>query len=130
MKAFFCALALFVPFACYAATETTRLICAYSQSVDDKGKIWADSGEVLIRVLSIEGGRAILSKEGLGAEFTGKITEDEISGEAEYTIQNAKFSETMHINRFTGAFKSTFSTQTGGGLLHLGTCRAASKALF
>ncbi len=118
------------PFSGIAATETFRLICTYSHTVDDRGLSKPTASESLIAVTKFEGGRAILRKEGLGAEFTGAISEEEISGETEYKMQETTYKETLHINRFTGSFMFSFGTQSGAGLVHYGNCRPASKQLF
>ena len=113
-----------------AASEMLRLICTYSYSVDDKGQRTPTSGEHLITVSHSGDGRAIIKKQGLGAEFTGSISHEEIRGETQYQIGGITFKETIEINRFTGSLVAMFGTPNGSGIVYYGTCRPASKQLF
>lgn len=111
------------------AAEQLKLICTYSHTVDENGQS-ATTGEKLLTVTKSGNGHAVIKKQGLGAEFVGNVSEDEIRGETEYQIGGVTYRETFDINRFTGAFTNTFGTRSGAGLVHYGKCRPASTARF
>lgn len=121
-------LALLIP--AIAQADTLRLICTYSQTADDHGKTSPTSGENLFTVEHSGPGKALIKKEGLGAAFTGTISEEEIQGEAQYQIQGMTYVQHLVINRFTGSMTLTFSTPGKGGLVHFGKCRAAKEKQF
>lgn len=121
-------LALLVPE--IAGADTLKLICAYSQTADDKG-ISPTSGEDLFTVEHSGVGKALIKKEGLGAVFEGAISETEIQGDARYEILGMTFVQRLVINRFTGSMTLTFSAEgKRGGVVHFGRCRKAEEKLF
>jgi hypothetical protein len=73
----------------YAAESTIRLICKYSHTINDEGKSSGTSGEDLITIHYSENGVAVIKKQGqgLGAEFIGTITEEQIYGEKNIKLQ-------------------------------------------
>ena len=119
------------PFIASADENTIRLICKYSHTIDDQGKSSDTSGEDLITVKYSSDGKAIIKKQDLGAEFTGTVNEEQISGETRYKIQDSIFHQTLLINRYTGAFEITFGVEgKKAGLIHYGNCKPALKKLF
>lgn len=110
--------------------DSIRLICSYDYTINNKGERGGTSGEELFTVMPLERGLAIIRKQGLGAPFIGNISEEEIAGESTYDMSNVKVSEALVINRFTGEFQLSFKVVGKGGLIHFGSCRAASERLF
>jgi hypothetical protein len=114
-----------------AAENTIRLICKYSHTIDDQGKSSGTSGEDLITVKYSSNGKAVIKKQDLGAEFTGTVNEEQISGETRYKMQDSVFHQTLLINRYTGTFEITFGIEgKNGGLIHYGKCKPATEILF
>jgi hypothetical protein len=109
--------------------KAIRLICTYSYSIDDKGERSGTSGEELFTVLALEGGRAVIRKQGLSAPFFGTVSDEEIAGEANYEVENIKLAESLSINRFTGQFQLSFGA-AGKRVIHFGKCRSVTKQLF
>lgn len=114
------------------ANETViRLICKYSYTIDDKGIKSGTTGEDLITVKYSEDGQATIKKQGLGAEFYGKMSDEQIVGETTYKIQELTFHQELRINRYTGALEITFGVPgKGAGLIHYGKCTPATEKLF
>ena len=107
-----------------------RLICQYTQAVDKDGKVSDSSGERLFTVSFGKDGVAELKKEGLGAAFKGKVSEDEIVGNVTYSLGETTIEETVTINRFTGSLTATYGAPGRGGLVFYGNCRNAAERLF
>jgi hypothetical protein len=125
------AIILVVPFELAAAQKTIRLICKYTHTIDDQGKTTGTSGEDLVTVDYSENGSAIIKKQGLGAEFSGTVNEEEIRGETRYKIQSLVFHQTLTINRYTGAFEITFGVEgEKAGLIQYGKCKPETQRLF
>jgi len=118
-------------FETHAEENTIRLVCKYSHTIDADGASSETSGEDLVTINYLDNGQAIIKKQGLGAEFIGKISEEEIKGDTEYEISNLKVQQSILVNRYTGSFEITFRTVgSKGGLIHYGTCEAVSKKKF
>lgn len=113
-----------------SAAEPFRLVCAYEFTINENGDRTPTSGEALLTITPTGAGRAIIQKQGLGAEFLGAISDEVIRGQTKYQIQKTFYEESLEINRFTGAMELHFRPQTGVGLIHFGRCRAAAKPLF
>lgn len=114
----------------HAEQNTIHLICKYSHTIDNEAKSSRTSGETFITVKSRDNGIVIINKQGLGAEFIGKITDEEIYGETEYTVSGAAYQQTLSINRYTGAFEETFTIKGSGGLIHHGNCELLTEKKF
>lgn len=112
------------------SSETIRLRCAYSYSIHSDGSRGGTSGEDLFTVKYTNDGKAKIRKQGLGAEFSGNISDEEIVGDAIYQVANVRMIESLVINRFTGAFQISFVAVGKSGLIHFGTCRPVTKPLF
>jgi hypothetical protein len=110
--------------------KTIRLICTYSYTIDEKGEKSGTSGEELFTVLPLRDGQVAVRKQGLGAPFSGKMSEEEIVADVNYEISNVKFAESLIINRFTGEFQLSFGAPGKPGLIHFGKCRPVTKQLF
>lgn len=124
-------LSLFFVTESYAEQNTIRLICKYSHTVDGDGKSSPTSGEDLITVNYSNNGEAIIIKQGLGAEFKGSISDEEIRGQTEYKLSNSTIQQTLLINRYTGACEITFKiVGSESGLVHYGTCQTVTKKKF
>ena len=125
-------LTLFFSYEGHAESNTIRLICKYSHTFDADWTSSRTSGEDLVTVNYTDNGEATIKRQGLGAEFVGKISDEEIYGETAYKIQGLTFHETLRINRYTGAFEITFKIIGGskGGLIHSGTCEPISVKKF
>jgi hypothetical protein len=87
------------------------------------------SGSKMITVHIGRDNSGRLQKEGLGAEFTAVITDEEINAETEYEMANKRYRELIKINRFTGAIESWFLIGKEG-LVHYGTCKQRPNRLF
>lgn len=111
-------------------SKAIRLICTYSYTINEKGEQSDTSGEELFTVVSLKNGQVAVRKQGLGVPFLGRMSVEEITGEANYEIKNIKFAESLVINRFTGEFQLSFGVVGKGGLIHHGNCRAVTKKLF
>jgi hypothetical protein len=107
-----------------------RLICKYSHTIDAQGKQGPTSGESLFTVVPLRDGRVTVQKQGLGAQFSGTMTEVEISADVSYEITNTMYAQSLNINRFTGELQITFGEQGKAGLVHFGSCRQTTKPLF
>ena len=124
-------LTLLLVFETYAEENTIRLICKYSHTIEADGSISRTSGEDLVTVNYSDSGAAIIKKQGLGAEFKGTISNEEIEGKTEYEISGSIIQQTIVINRYTGAFEITFKIiGSEGGLIHCGTCEPVAKKKF
>lgn len=124
-------LTLFFVLKAHAEQNTIRLICKYSHTINAEGEISGTSGEELITVNYSDNGDAIIKKQGLGAEFIGTISDEEIYGKTEYGISGRTFQRTLRINRFTGALEITFEIiGSKGGLIHYGICEPVTKKKF
>ena len=124
-------LTLFFVLEAHAERNTIRLICKYSHTINTEGKSSGTSGEDLITVNYSDNGDAIIKKQGLGAEFTGTITDEEVYGKTEYKISGSTIQQTLMINRYTGAFEITFEIiGSKGGLIHYGICELVTKQKF
>ncbi len=110
--------------------NTIRLICKYSHTIDDQGKQSPTSGETLFTVVPLRDGKVTVQKQGLGAPFSGTLTEVEIAADVSYEIGNTTYAQSLVINRFTGELQITFGVQGKAGLVHFGSCRQATKPLF
>lgn len=110
--------------------KSVHLICTYSYTIDDKGEKSGTSGEDLFTVLPLKAGQVTIRKQGLAVPFLGKMSEDEIVGEANYTVSNIRLTESLAINRFTGGFQLSFGAPGKRGLIHFGSCRVTTKQLF
>lgn len=110
--------------------ETIRLICAFTYSVEADGKSSPTSGESLFTVNYGADGKATIKRQGLGAEFTGTVSEEEITGETHYKLQETMIDQVLTINRFTGELSLTFSANGRGELVHYGRCKVATHQLF
>jgi hypothetical protein len=113
-----------------AESSPIRLVCKHAQTVDESGKTSPASGEVLFTVTFDAKGIAQIKKEGLGVPLSGKVAEDEISGQVTYKLQDLYIEETVTINRYTGSMKLTYRVTGRGGLVHYGECRSATQRLF
>lgn len=113
-----------------AASEVLKLVCVYSHTVDDRGQRVPAYGEALVTVNYVKDGHATLKKQGVGVEFSGEVSPEEIQGEARYKIQDQLYRETISINRFTGLFSATFGVLGRGGLTSFGVCRTAAMQIF
>ncbi len=113
-----------------ANAETLRLICPYTYSIDAQAKQTPTSGDAFFTIDYDTKGVASIRKEGLGAIFTGTVSEDEIRGEAKYEIGELRITETLFINRYTGAMTLSHSAPDGRGLIFYGKCRTAKDRLF
>lgn len=130
-RALVIAVLLLAPCSVLAQERTVlRLICEYSQAVDAEGKVSASSGEKLFTISFGKTGMAEIKKEGLGAPFQGKVSDDEIVGDVTYTLGDVTITETVTINRFTGSFTATYGSPGRGGLIHYGKCKNARERLF
>jgi hypothetical protein len=108
-----------------------RLVCRYSYTIDAKGVQSGTTGEDFITIKYPENGQATIKKQGLGAEFHGKVSDEQIVGETTYKIQELTFHQELRINRYTGAFEITFGVLgKGAGLIHYGKCSPATEKLF
>ena len=117
--------------AIHAEQNIIRLICKYSYTIDADGKTSETSGESLFTVMYSDTGEAKIRKQALGAEFTGKISDEEIYGETEYVISPSTIQQTIMINRYTGSFEETFNIiGAKGGLIHCGSCEMAKEKIF
>ena len=117
-------------FATSSSKSELFLECEYRSTLDmGKMKTSETTGTKLIQVTPLKSGKATIKKEGLGAVFTGTISENEIYGEVNYQIQNSIYFESFRINRYTGLFENAFSlaTNRSDGLLHEGVCKEAQK---
>ena len=124
-------LTLLFVFETYAEENTIRLICKYSHTIEADGSSSGTSGEDLVTVSYSDNGAAIIRKQGLGAEFKGTISDEEIQGKTEYKISGSTIQQTIVINRYTGAFEITFKIiGSEGGLIHCGTCEPVAKKKF
>jgi hypothetical protein len=124
-------LTLFFVLEANAEQDTIRLICKYSYTWNNDGKVSETSGENLITVSYSEKGKATIKKEGLGAEFTGTISDEEIYGRAEYTLGSSPICEILKINRYTGAFSIIIEwIGSREGLVQNGTCTPVTKRKF
>ena len=124
-------LTLFFVYEGHAEPNTIRLICKYSHTIDADGSSSRTSGEDLVTVNYTDNGDATIKKQGLGAEFVGKISDEEIYGETTYEISELTFHQTLRINRYTGAFEITFKTiGSEDGLIHCGICEPITKKKF
>jgi len=124
-------LSLFFAIASYAEQNTIRLICKYTHTVDGDGKLSPTSGEDLITVHYSDNGKATIIKQGLGAEFNGTVSDEEIHGQTAYQLSNLKFQETLFINRYTGGFEIIIKIiGSKSGLVHYGTCQPVTKKKF
>jgi hypothetical protein len=110
--------------------KTIRLICTYSYTIDDKGEKSGTTGEELFTVLPLRDGQVAVRKQGLGAPFLGKMSEEEIIADVNYEVSNVKLAESLIINRFTGEFQLSFGAPGKSGLIHFGKCRPVTKQLF
>lgn len=107
-----------------------RLICTYSYTIDAKGEKSDTTGEELFTVLPLKDGQVAVRKQGLGAPFLGRMSDEEIAADVSYEISNIKLAESLVINRFTGEFQLSFEAQGKAGLIHFGSCRPVTKQLF
>jgi len=111
--------------------ETIRLICKYSHTIDAQGKSSKTSEEDLITIKYSDNGQASIKKQDLEAEYTGKISVEEIHGKTSYKIGQSVFNETLTINRYTGAIERTFGfVGKSDGLVHFGKCIPVKEKLF
>lgn len=118
-------------FETYAEENTIQLICKYSHTIEVDGRSSGTSGEDLVTVNYSDNGEAIIRKQGLGAEFSGTISDEQIQGKTEYRISGSTIQQTIVINRYTGAFEITFKIiGSEGGLIHCGTCELVAKRKF
>ncbi len=106
-----------------------RLICKYSHTIDDQGTQSATSGETLFTVVSLRDSRITVQKQGLGAQFSGTMTDAELSADVSYEIGDIRHAESLTINRFTGALQIILRIGKGG-LVQIGSCRSVTKPLF
>jgi S1-C subfamily serine protease len=112
-------------------SQTFLLICKYSHTIEADGRISKSSGENLVTVNYTDDGDATIKKQDLGAEFLGKISDEEIYGETTYKISELTLYQTLRINRYTGAFEVTYKTMgSEGGLIHCGICEPITKKKF
>ena len=125
-------LCLSAPAICAAQgdSKTIRLICKYSHTIDDQGKQSATSGETLFTVVPLRDGQVSVQKQGLGAHFSGTMTDADISADVCYEIGTTKYAQSLTINRFTGELQISFGVPGKGALVHFGSCRPATKPLF
>jgi hypothetical protein len=115
----------------WADDTVIRLVCRYSYTIDDKGVKSGTTGEDLVTVKYSRDGQATMKKQGLGAEFYGTITDEQIVGETSYKIQEMTLQQELRINRYTGAFEITFGVLgKKNGLVHYGKCVPATEKLF
>lgn len=103
--------------------RTLRLTCTYDYTIIAGGSSGETVGEVLITVSYYPDGRAAIKKQGV--VFSGNVTEEEMTGEAQYSSPYAPItiSESIMINRLTGAFRFVFAAKTT--LIHFGNCELA-----
>jgi hypothetical protein len=111
-------------------SKPIHLICAYSYTIDEKGEKSDTSGQELFTVLPLKEGQVAVRKQGLGAPFSGRMTEEEITADVSYAIGGINLSESLIVNRFTGEFQLSFGAPGKAGLIHFGKCRLATKQLF
>lgn len=115
----------------WADDTVIRLVCRYSYTIDDKGVKSETTGEDLVTVKHSRDGKATIKKQGLGAEFYGTITDEQIVGETSYKIHETTWHQELRINRYTGAFEITFGVlgkETGS--IHYGKCIPATEKLL
>lgn len=122
---------LFSVFETYAEENIIRLICKYSHTIDADGKSSSTSGKDLVTVTYSNDGKAIIKKQGLGAQFSGTITDEEIKGNTKYKISESTIQQAIVINRYTGIFEITFKIMgSKGGLIHCGSCESVENKKF
>ncbi|WP_315648155.1 hypothetical protein [Roseateles aquae] len=83
----------------------------------------------MFTVLRLGDSKIAVQKQGLGAQFTGTMTEAELSADVSYEIGNSRYAESLTINRFTGELQTTIRVGKGG-LIHFGTCGPATQPIF
>ncbi len=107
---------------------TIRLVCSWEYSLSgENGARSGTSGENLISVTELGGGNVSFYVDGLGSQFIGKISDEEIYGETEYTMgSNFTVKETYNINRFTGVVERHFAPNGSPGLFFYGKCHLAA----
>lgn len=115
-----------------AELQTIRLICTYSHTLNlEKNETKVTGGEYLVTVHQDKDGTAVIKKDDLDAEFIGEVTEEYITGKADYKIQDINVKQSLSINRYTGFFEVSFELPNkSGGLIHYGNCNIAKEKLF
>lgn len=107
-----------------------RLLCEYSHTVDDLGRVNPVNEEALFTAEQSDNGIASIRKENFDEEFTGKISEEEIAGQVEYRFRETFITEALLINRYSGKLVTTVSVARNVVLTRYGKCRSASEKLF
>jgi hypothetical protein len=107
-----------------------RLQCTWSSSLDTETmKMSPTAGSKMITVAVGPDKSGRLRKEGLGAEFTAAVTDEEIDAKTEYEIGQLRYRERIKINRYTGAIENWVLIGKEG-LVHYGTCKQLPNRLF
>ena len=111
---------------------TIRLVCVWDYIINTKDLSRTEiSGENLISVTELGGGKISFFVDGLGSEFNGNISSEKIDGKTSYTLgtdTTPKYIETYAINRFTGVVVRFFKIEgADDSLLQYGKCHPAVK---
>ncbi len=111
---------------------TIRLVCVWDYSLRAKDLSRTEiSGENLISVTELRGGKISFFVDGLGFEFNGNISSEKIYGKTSYTLGTDTtpiYKQTYTINRFTGVVERILEIGGGDdGLLWYGKCHPAVR---
>lgn len=108
--------------------SSIQLECTYKNTLDLRSTILTETvGSKHVSVQLGSKQSVILKVEGKGSDFSGSMSESEISTETMYLLGNHNVRETFKINRYTGAFENLFQFNNSSGLLHTGVCSSINK---
>lgn len=107
-----------------------RLQCDWSSTFDVATmRTSPTSGSKLISVEVLQGRSGRLAKEGLGAEFTAVVTDEQIEAKTEYQIGALRHRERIRIHRHTGKIENLVVIGNAE-LVHYGVCKQLPGRLF